>query len=468
MKRTPYFHFSVFTIYILLLSAGLFPQMLTAQGWIQNFGIPGHNWQGEDVEKLPDGGYIIGGETESFRNVLIARLNQDGDTIWTKSFPGTNPWSDISLQDMETDAEGTTHAVLFNFDGWWASYVRIDLAGNVTAGFLIYPTETDDYLVSLHVEDDGIVFCGATGGMDSTVLLKKSFDVDLIWTRSLPTRGGALEMQQDADGNFILLIEDDDYHLKIVKTDPNGHFLWKVSPPGSLFRGSIAVQPDGRIVFASDNGIGNTIQLLHLSPGGEIINVVQDHVFTAKVKPVERIISDAQGNLFLTGAVCIVPGEDDELLLVKYDPDLVRLGYHSYDEGETFWIGKDLEITDDNSLIVCGTRVLSSAVSGIDTNLITVFKLSIESVTCIEEAASGENCRVQPNPFSDYLLFTLEKAGPGPKTIHLYSQEGKLLRREVFYELQYRMPVGELPGGILFYEISENGRLLASGRLVRK
>ena len=115
--------------------------------------------------------------------------------------------------------------------GWWISYVRIDIEGNVLAEFLVYPTTIGEYLVSMSLLDDGIVFAGAISETDSTLLIKKSFNGDLIWTSSLPTMGGVVEVQQDADGNFILLVEVDDYDYEIVKADPNGCLLYTSPSP---------------------------------------------------------------------------------------------------------------------------------------------------------------------------------------------------------------------------------------------
>jgi len=465
MKRTLCFRFSAFTIFYLCLFAGIFPQTVFGQGWIKNYGIPGNNWQGHEIEKLADGGYIIGGQTQAGHNVIIARLDQEGDTLWTKIFPGEEPWGSMWIQDMKTDANGRTHIILFNLVTWWSYYVRLDLEGNIETEYSIYPGSTSEYLSALSLVDDGIVFAGALSETDSTLIFKKSFNGDLIWTNSLPTKGGVVEMRQDAEGNFILIVEIADYDYEIVKTDPNGNFLWRVLAPGDIYRGSIAIQPDGAVVFAS--ALDPVIQLIQISADGVVVNLVEDNIFPDIQKIVERIITDTEGNLYLTGTVWMTPGEDHDLLLIKYSPDLIRLGFQTFDEGENFWIGRDLEITYDEGLIVCGTQTTKSD-TGASTNLITVFKLPIEAVTGIEEAVPGETCQVQPNPFSDYLLFNLKEAGPGLKTISIYSPEGKLLRIEEFSGMQYHMRSYELPMGFLFYEIKGNGRVLASGRLIRK
>lgn len=462
MKHILYFRLSVFTIWFLY--AGIWTDAAYAQGWIQNFGILDENWQGEEIETLPTGGYIIGGQTSFYNNVYIARLDEEGDTIWTREIPATYPWSEIWLMDMETGPDGATHMVLFNLPDWVISYVRMDINGNMEDEYPVYETALSEYLISLVIAQDGIVFAGAVNQTDSTLLMKRSFDGELLWTKSLPTPGGVVEIQQDAEGNFILLVEVNDYDYEIVKADSNGEFLWRVWAPGTLYRGSIAVQPDGRIIYAS--GVGTGIQLLHISADGDMVNIVQDNVFPNKKKIVERIISDATGNLYITGTIWVVPGEDYDLMLVKYNPGLARLGYHSYDQGEDFWIGKDLELVDDNSLTVCSTRsTLSDAWEHL--NFICVLNLPIDAVTDVQEAAFDYGSSVKPNPFSDYVSFIVDKGEPGVKTIKIYSLNGKLLRMHEFSGMQYQMSAGDLPAGVLFYQIMGNESTISCGYLIK-
>lgn len=464
MKCMLYSRFSVFAIRMVFLVAGVFPGRISAQGWIQNFGVPGRSWHGEEVEKLADGGYIIGGQTELSHNALIARLDQSGDTLWTRLFPGANPWGEMLLQDMEIDVNGMTHIILLNLSDWWASYACLDIMGNIVEEFFIYPTALDEYLLSLCVLDDGIVFAGAKSETDSTTLTKRAFNGDLIWTSSLPTLGGVVEIQQDTVGNFVLLVEVDNYDYEIVKADPIGQFLWRVPVPGSVYRGSVTIQPDGNVVSASETD--TQIQLFQLSPDGNILNVIHDNIFPNKGKTIERIISDMEGNLYVTGKVVIVPTNDNELLIVKYNPSLARIGYNSYDEGENFWTAKDLELTNNNGLVFCGTRTIVSN-TGSNTNLICVFNIPIDALTDTKEPKDQRLCKIQPNPVDNYLSFMLEKYAPGLKTLIIYSTDGKLIRIEEFYETNCHIIATDLPVGLLFYSILQDGQIFMSGQFVK-
>jgi len=69
--------------------------------WTKTFG--GSEWEeGNSVQQTSDGGYIIAGYTESFgageSDVYLIKTNANGDTIWTKTYGGTNDDEGYSVQ----------------------------------------------------------------------------------------------------------------------------------------------------------------------------------------------------------------------------------------------------------------------------------------------------------------------------------------------------------------------------------
>ncbi len=102
--------------------------------WTRTYGGMSYDW-GESVRQTTDGGYIVAGETYSFGNgyydVYLIKTNASGDTLWTRSYGGTNYDKGSSVQ--QTSDGGYIVA------GWTASFenyaqvylIKTDVNGNV-------------------------------------------------------------------------------------------------------------------------------------------------------------------------------------------------------------------------------------------------------------------------------------------------------------------------------------------------
>lgn len=471
MKQTR--HASIYS-----LSATLLPVFLVftccfrlpAQTWVKNYGIDGKIWLGKQIRNLPDGGFALSAQINQSHATLLARLDQNGDTLWTRNFPSTANGATKIPMALQTSPDGMLHCVMMDFHDWHCNYVRLDGSGNIVADFPVFDGPNYDYLISFTLTSDGIVFAGAKSEADSTLLIKRGFDGSLIWTKSLPTPGGVVDMEQTADGEFVLLVETDNYDYEIVKTDPNGQFLWRAAENTFTYRGGIAIQPNGDIIYASQAIAFTDIYLMKLSPDGVLLDIVLDSIFPGKEKQVETIVSDTTGNLYLTGSVWFnEDGYDHELLLAKYDPEFQRAAIQTYDNGETFWTGWDLVLSADYSVVICSSRKTDAEwPDPYSTSLITVMKIPIDQLSPVE--AIPERAKhplvVQPNPFCDQVLFTFEEAEAGLKIIRLFDLEGKMVLEQAVNSSSCQLWGSDLPLGALFYQVEEHGRTIASGTLV--
>jgi hypothetical protein len=80
---------------IILMNADMYLVKTDGSGnveWTQTYGTPWEDDRGASVDITLDGGYILCGETESFgtgnKDVLLIRTDENGDTLWTRTFGG--------------------------------------------------------------------------------------------------------------------------------------------------------------------------------------------------------------------------------------------------------------------------------------------------------------------------------------------------------------------------------------------
>ena len=182
--------------------------------WIKTFGGD-ENDQGLSVQQTFDGGYIIAGNTsssgEGFEDVYLIKTNSLGDTLWTKTFGGTD--DDFGRSVQQTPDSG------YIVVGWTKSFGE---------------------------------------GLEDVYLIKTNSFGDSIWTKFYGGTDNDLgrSVDQTLNGGFIIVGETESYgagraDVYIIETDENGETIWTKTYGGE------------------ENDVGYSVQLTY--DGGYII-----------------------------------------------------------------------------------------------------------------------------------------------------------------------------------------------------
>jgi hypothetical protein len=213
-----------------------------------------------------DGGYIIGGTTASddgdvsgfngTQDVWVLKLDENGDTIWTRCYGGSNEDHGISLQITDDGgyliagyAASDDGDVTNNIGGGDAWLVKIDSTGDTLWTKCFGGTSVDVAFYAHQTTDKGYIMAGATysndfyvsgwhGSFDAWVVKLDSL-LDTVWTNCLGGTGWeqARCIRETSDGGFILAgytdSDDGDVHgnhgkndIWIIKLNADGDTLW--------------------------------------------------------------------------------------------------------------------------------------------------------------------------------------------------------------------------------------------------
>lgn len=199
----------------------------------------GDSDRGHSIQRSPNGGYFILGETNSFgkggMDLFIMEVDSIGDTIWTKTIGGEKDDVGFSLCNS---IDGSFFVV-----GWTYSYsdslsdvwlIHINSSGEILwmktyGGY----GEDNGYSVSL-TNDNGLIIVGSTTtfgkGKSDIWLIKTTSSGDTLWTR---TFGGTkndcgYSVKQTNDGGFVItgyteFPASGESDIYFIKTDSQGN-----------------------------------------------------------------------------------------------------------------------------------------------------------------------------------------------------------------------------------------------------
>ena len=213
--------------------------------WTRTYGGSGYDF-GWSVQQTTDGGYIIGGSTDSFgagrQDVYLIRTDGSGGTVWTRTYGGSRDDYGYGVQQT-TDGGYIIAGCTTSFgdipdDTLGDLYlIKTDSIGD-TLWTLIYGGDSRDGAQSVRqTNDGGYVAVGETWsfpGWESNVFLViTDGDGVLRYVRSYGGSGGETggDVQLTSDGGFIVTGSTSSFmapqgDVYLIKTDAEGDSLW--------------------------------------------------------------------------------------------------------------------------------------------------------------------------------------------------------------------------------------------------
>ena len=243
--------------------------------WTKTFGGTNGD-EGFSVQQTTGGGYIITGYTVSFlgsRDVYLIKTDGNGDSLWTKTFGGTD--HTVGGRSVQQTTDGgfiiTGHknfiVYLMKTDGNGDSLWTKTFGGIGDWGFSVQQTTDGGYIITGNITSFG------NGGSD-VYLIKTDGYGDSLWTKTFGGIGDdyGFSIQQTTDGGYIITgstisFGNGGYDVYLIKTDGNGDSLWTKTFGGIGDDWGFSVQQttDGGYIITGDTeSFGNGYKDVYL------------------------------------------------------------------------------------------------------------------------------------------------------------------------------------------------------------
>jgi len=408
---------------IVLLSAVCLSSIASAQTtWWRTYGGR-ENDLGYSVRQTTDGGYIIAGSTSSFTptfsNVYLVKTDSRGDTLWTRTFGGTNNdegWSVRQTNDGGYIVAGWT--VPLSADNTDVYLVKTSAQGDTLWSRTYGGTSNDVSFSVQQTSDGGYIVAGTTGsfgaGNGDAYLIKTDAAGDTLWTRTYGDTSGeeGQFVQQTTDSGYIIAGRTSSFgagraDVWLIKTNAQGETLWTgaYGGTGNDFVSSVQQTTDGGYVISGYTlsfGAGNLdVYLVKTDYQGD----------TLWTRTFGGTYSDGGYSVQqTTDGGYVVAGFTQSFGAGSFDVYLIKTNA----SGDTFWTrtygqlssdgGYSVQQTADGACVVAGITQ-SFGAGGFDVYLIKTDSLG--NIAGIEEPltrrpASPTRFLVQPNPFASF------------------------------------------------------------------
>jgi len=315
--------------------------------WTRRIDGYGHNDRAFDIKTVTQGGYIVTGYTVTKihwyggsdyvpeTEIWLVRLNDQGDTLWTKTF-----------------------GQIDNFVGY----------GDI--GYSV-----------LEANDGGFVIAGEYSWV--MVVIKTDANGQLIWEKQFGNSSccpdeAAYGIAATADGGYIVTGSlytgsSTDYDLALLRLDSLGNTLWSKRFDADAYDDigkSVQPMPDGGFMVTGNSIFKGWNNELHVQRWVLRTNADGDTLWTKKFRDIAKD-QEANAVLVSTHHTLVITGKSQGL----YGHNLLYIGSLNY-AGEVLWektidsdglpdnIGYDIAETPDSGYIVTGKYSRDIGVEG--------------------------------------------------------------------------------------------------------
>ncbi|MDD5571132.1 MAG: hypothetical protein PHD97_08245 [Bacteroidales bacterium] len=207
--------------------------------WTKTYGSKKEDY-GFQIINTKDGNFLIGGisysdTTTAFCDIYLIKVNTNGDTIWTRTYPDSDqeiPFHLLETQNGEYLVTGTNED---NSQPRELYFLKVSGNGTKLWDKKIGPATWKWGYSTIELPNGDLLTCGqhTTNGYSQVLLLKTDDLGNEYWEKEL----GATDLseignsiKQNADGTFFITgasynVSTMYYEIILLKVDPNGNQL---------------------------------------------------------------------------------------------------------------------------------------------------------------------------------------------------------------------------------------------------
>ena len=253
--------------------------------WTRKYGGTGHDW-GHAVALTSDGGFIFAGETNPPAKIYLVRTNSNGDTIWTRTFDtGYDQEHAYSIQGTLDGAyiiAGNTRGPSPDDN---AFLLKIDSAGNMLWTRIYNVINDQDIIGSVAVcPDSGYIITGNVYPPGYMLAIRTTSIGDTLWTRQYVGGSVGYSVEDCPEGGYIIVgrsssIGGDpfDYDVYVIKINSTGDTLWTRTFGGTGWYDcgySVQVNSDGGYIVAGSKTVGSDPYFYLARIAGRAVHVI--------------------------------------------------------------------------------------------------------------------------------------------------------------------------------------------------
>lgn len=233
------------TILLIILFTGLHDTLMAQEFFMKSYGGNSEEKKAR-IASAPDGGFLIAATTKSFAvstDLYLVRVNNEGQKLWTKTIgtPEHEVYGNVPAWSVKTVPEGG-FIILGSTGSFYPDWyvVRINNDGDTlwTRTFGDPNLQSGDYGSSILATSDGGFLLAGSIGLSTIGLVKLNSSGDTLWTKFLgssPNDGWApSSLTETPNGDFILSgnINSNVGNGFLMRINPAGEVLWSKSYGG--------------------------------------------------------------------------------------------------------------------------------------------------------------------------------------------------------------------------------------------
>jgi len=286
------------------------------------------------VQQTYDDGYIIVGSIHNPSNAILIKTDADGNGEWVKTFGGSENDNALSVQQT-TDSgyiiTGSTKSFGNGVADVWL--IKTDANGDSLWTKTFGGSENDNALSVQQTTDSGYIITGSTksfgNGVADVWLIKTDANGDSLWTKTFggSDNDNAFSVQQTTDSGYIITgntksFGDGTNYIWLIKTDSNGNEIWNQTISSINYETGYSAQlteDGGLIILGETVSLQWDIDVLLIKTDIKGIEEWRQTFNRTRNDQVRSVQQTTDGGYIITGRTISFEDNNSDLLLIKTD-----------------------------------------------------------------------------------------------------------------------------------------------------